>query len=124
MRAETRAARVRDARLSQHSRNSCLCSPQDASSTPWSSPPPRWCSRSSENADDAANTTRLSSCGCDTQIGIYYYLTKRWFQRNKFETMLQFALVFIFFPGVFLLSPFLNFRPEKPGTQLDDPIIM
>jgi hypothetical protein len=38
--------------------------------------------------------------------------------------VLQFALVFIFFPGIFLASPFLNFRPENPGTQKEQPTIM
>mmetsp|Transcript_15723 Transcript_15723/g.30177 ORF Transcript_15723/g.30177 Transcript_15723/m.30177 type:complete len:177 (+) Transcript_15723:125-655(+) len=52
------------------------------------------------------------------------YIKKRWFVRSSPETVFQFMLVFVFFPGIFLASPFLNFRPEDPGEQGEENIIM
>mmetsp|Transcript_28720 Transcript_28720/g.39688 ORF Transcript_28720/g.39688 Transcript_28720/m.39688 type:complete len:179 (+) Transcript_28720:98-634(+) len=57
-------------------------------------------------------------------IGIYFYLTKRWFKRGSWETVFQFSLVFLFFPGIFLASPFLNFRPENVDDITDESFIM
>lgn len=57
-------------------------------------------------------------------IAIYAYLRARWFKRNAIETMFQFSLVFLFFPGLFLSSPFLNFRPKEIDELTDEPIIM
>eukprot|EP00250_Pteridium_aquilinum_P033260 c5376_g1_i1 orf=478-1059(-) len=49
---------------------------------------------------------------------IYYYLYKRWFKRRMAEAILQFGLVFLFFPGMLLLAPFINFRGlPKDGAK-------
>ncbi|NJM76377.1 MAG: NAD(P)H-quinone oxidoreductase subunit L [Acaryochloridaceae cyanobacterium RU_4_10] len=42
----------------------------------------------------------------------YWYLSKRWYVASSFERAFMYFLVFFFFPGLLLLSPFLNFRPQ------------
>jgi NAD(P)H-quinone oxidoreductase subunit L len=42
----------------------------------------------------------------------YWYLTQRWYIASSFERSFMYFLVFFFFPGMLLLSPFLNFRPK------------
>jgi NAD(P)H-quinone oxidoreductase subunit L len=44
---------------------------------------------------------------------LYLYLQKRWYVASSIERMLMYFLVFFFFPGLLLLSPFLNFRPKR-----------
>lgn len=41
------------------------------------------------------------------------YLKQRWHGAGSVERLLLYALMFVFFPGVLLLSPFLNFRPQR-----------
>ncbi|QCD83677.1 NAD(P)H-quinone oxidoreductase subunit L, chloroplastic [Vigna unguiculata] len=50
---------------------------------------------------------------------IMIWLWKRWYRRGLLEMYLQFMFVFIFFPGVILWAPFLNFRkfPRDPNMQ-------
>ncbi|KAL2613923.1 hypothetical protein R1flu_025615 [Riccia fluitans] len=49
---------------------------------------------------------------------VYNYLRLRWYKRNALETYFQFMLVFIFFPGMLLWAPFINFRRlPKEGTE-------
>lgn len=43
----------------------------------------------------------------------YFYLQKRWYVSSSIERTFMFFLVFFFFPGLLLLSPFLNFRPKR-----------
>ena len=43
----------------------------------------------------------------------YFYLQKRWYVSSSLERTFMFFLVFFFFPGLLLLSPFLNFRPKR-----------
>ncbi|KAG5015217.1 hypothetical protein JHK82_020904 [Glycine max] len=52
---------------------------------------------------------------------IFYWLWKRWYRRNLLEMYLQFMCVFIFFPGVLLWAPFLNFRKFPRDTSLQYP---
>ncbi|WP_299490758.1 NAD(P)H-quinone oxidoreductase subunit L [Acaryochloris sp. IP29b_bin.137] len=42
----------------------------------------------------------------------YFYLQKRWYVASSFERGFMYFLVFLFFPSLLLLSPFLNFRPQ------------
>ena len=42
----------------------------------------------------------------------YLYLQKRWYIASSLERVFMYFLVFFFFPGLLLLSPFLNFRPK------------
>ena len=43
----------------------------------------------------------------------YLYLKTRWNDASSFERGFMYFLVFFFFPGLLLLSPFLNFRPQQ-----------
>lgn len=44
---------------------------------------------------------------------VYFYLKTRWYVASSFERGFMYFLMFFFFPGVLLLSPFLNFRPKR-----------
>ncbi len=44
---------------------------------------------------------------------LYLYLNQRWYVAGSIERLLVYALVFVFFPGMLVLSPFLNFRPQR-----------
>lgn len=50
---------------------------------------------------------------------IMNWLRIRWYERNLLEMYLQFMFVFMFFPGVMLWAPFLNFRkfPRDPSMK-------
>jgi NAD(P)H-quinone oxidoreductase subunit L len=43
----------------------------------------------------------------------YFYLKQRWYVASSLERSFMYFLVFFFFPGLLLLSPFLNFRPQR-----------
>ncbi|MBL1208494.1 NAD(P)H-quinone oxidoreductase subunit L [Geminocystis sp. GBBB08] len=45
--------------------------------------------------------------------GVYFYLNKRWYVASSFERGFMYFMVFFSFPGMILLSPFLNFRPHR-----------
>jgi NAD(P)H-quinone oxidoreductase subunit L len=42
----------------------------------------------------------------------FYYLRNRWYTATSVERLLMYFLVFFLFPGLLLLSPILNFRPQ------------
>ncbi|MGL5034335.1 MAG: NAD(P)H-quinone oxidoreductase subunit L [Microcystaceae cyanobacterium] len=44
---------------------------------------------------------------------LYFYLKTRWYVASSIERTFMYFLVFFFFPGLLLLSPFLNFRPQR-----------
>ena len=44
---------------------------------------------------------------------VYTYLNLRWYVASSFERTFMYFLMFFFFPGMLVLSPFLNFRPRK-----------
>jgi NAD(P)H-quinone oxidoreductase subunit L len=44
---------------------------------------------------------------------LLFYLKQRWCVAGSIERLLVYGLVFVFFPGMLLLSPFLNFRPKR-----------
>lgn len=44
---------------------------------------------------------------------LLFYLKQRWNVASSIERVLIYSLVFVFFPGMLLLSPFLNFRPQR-----------
>jgi len=44
---------------------------------------------------------------------LYFYLNTRWYVASSFERGFMYFLVFLFFPGLLLLSPFLNLRPKR-----------
>ena len=41
---------------------------------------------------------------------LFYWMNNRWNVMGKFERLLVYGLVFLFFPGLILFSPFLNLR--------------
>ncbi|PLS68783.1 MAG: NAD(P)H-quinone oxidoreductase [Cyanobacteria bacterium M5B4] len=44
---------------------------------------------------------------------LMFYFKVRWFKTGSFERAFICFMAFFFFPGLILLSPFLNFRPES-----------
>jgi len=40
------------------------------------------------------------------------YLKQRWYVASSVERLLMYFLVFLFFPGLLLLSPLINLRPQ------------
>jgi NAD(P)H-quinone oxidoreductase subunit L len=44
---------------------------------------------------------------------LLFYLKQRWYVAGSMERLGVYGLVFVFFPGMLLLSPFLNFRPQR-----------
>ncbi len=44
---------------------------------------------------------------------VYAYLNTRWYVASSIERVFMYFLMFLFFPGMLVLSPFLNFRPRK-----------
>lgn len=50
-------------------------------------------------------------------LALYAYLKSRWYVASSIERVLMYFCVFFFFPGLLLLSPFLNFRPQKRSLQ-------
>ena len=46
-------------------------------------------------------------------LALFFYLQKRWYIASSFERAFMYFLVFFFFPGLLLLAPSLNFRPQK-----------
>lgn len=45
-------------------------------------------------------------------VALVFYLKARWHQVSSVERFVLYGLVFVFFPGMLVLSPFLNFRPQ------------
>lgn len=43
---------------------------------------------------------------------LLYYFKARWYLTGSMERAFMCFMVFFFFPGLLLLSPFVNFRPE------------
>lgn len=48
---------------------------------------------------------------------LYLYLQKRWYVVSSYERTFMYFLVFFFFPGLLVLSPFLNLRPARRKVQ-------
>ena len=45
-------------------------------------------------------------------LALIFYVRQRWYMAGSIERTLLYGLVFVFFPGMLLFSPFLNFRPQ------------
>ena len=43
-------------------------------------------------------------------LSLFYWMNNRWSDMGKFERFGIYGLVFLFFPGLILFSPFLNLR--------------
>lgn len=48
---------------------------------------------------------------------LLFYLKQRWYIASSIERLLMYSLVLIFFPGLLLLGPFVNLRPQKRQLQ-------
>ncbi len=46
-------------------------------------------------------------------LAIFFLLKQRWYVASSIERVFLYFLVFLFFPGLLVLAPFLNFRPAK-----------
>jgi len=46
---------------------------------------------------------------------LYWWMNRRWMVMGKLERTAVYGLVFLFFPGLILFSPFLNFRLVGQG---------
>lgn len=46
-------------------------------------------------------------------VAILFYLQQRWYIASSIERVLMYFMVFFFFPGLLVLSPFVNLRPQK-----------
>ena len=44
---------------------------------------------------------------------VLLYLKQRWYVASSFERAFMYFMVFFFFPGLLLLGPFVNFRPDR-----------
>lgn len=48
---------------------------------------------------------------------VYFYLKNRWYVAGSIERLIMYLFVFLSFPGMLLLSPILNFRPQRRGLR-------
>ncbi len=48
-------------------------------------------------------------------LALYWWMNKRWYVMGKIERTAVYGLVFLFFPGLILFSPFLNLRMAGQG---------
>ena len=46
-------------------------------------------------------------------VAIFFYLKSRWYVASSIERLLMYFFVFLFFPGLLVLSPFVNLRPSS-----------
>ncbi len=51
-------------------------------------------------------------------VAILLYLKQRWYVVSAIERTFMYFLVFFFFPGLLVLSPFLNFRPKRRQIEV------
>ncbi|AUT01863.1 NAD(P)H-quinone oxidoreductase subunit L [Aliinostoc sp. HNIBRCY26] len=45
-------------------------------------------------------------------VALMIYLNLRWYVASSIERTLMYFMVFLFFPGLLVLSPFVNLRPK------------
>ena len=48
---------------------------------------------------------------------ILFYLKARWNQVGSWQRFTLYGLMFVFFPGMLLMSPLLNFRPQPRSLE-------
>ena len=51
-------------------------------------------------------------------LSLFYWMNNRWNVMGKFERLGIYGLVFLFFPGLILFSPFLNLRLNGEKKRL------
>lgn len=50
-------------------------------------------------------------------LALYWWMGQRWNRMGKIERTAVYGLVFLFFPGLILFAPFLNFRLQGQGES-------
>jgi NAD(P)H-quinone oxidoreductase subunit L len=50
-------------------------------------------------------------------LALYWWMGRRWTVMGKLERTAVYGLVFLFFPGLILFAPFLNFRLQGQGEN-------
>lgn len=50
-------------------------------------------------------------------LAVLLYLKLRWYVASSFERAFMYFLVFFFFPGLLVLAPFINYRPQPRQIQ-------
>lgn len=50
-------------------------------------------------------------------LTLYWWMGRRWTLMGKIERTAVYGLVFLFFPGLILFAPFLNFRLQGQGGR-------
>ena len=50
-------------------------------------------------------------------LALYWWMGQRWTRMGKIERTAVYGLVFLFFPGLILFAPFLNFRLQGQGES-------
>ena len=48
-------------------------------------------------------------------LALYVWMNKRWHRMGKVERFGIYGMVFLFFPGMIVFAPFLNFRLQGQG---------
>ena len=48
-------------------------------------------------------------------LALYAWMNKRWHRMGKAERLGIYGMVFLFFPGMIVFAPFLNFRLSGQG---------
>ena len=48
---------------------------------------------------------------------LYFWMNTRWHHMGKIERLVVYGMVFLFFPGLILFSPFLNLRLNGQGED-------
>jgi NAD(P)H-quinone oxidoreductase subunit L len=51
-------------------------------------------------------------------VAVLFYLKQRWYVASSVERTLMYFLVFFFFPGLLVLSPFVNLRPQRRQIEV------
>lgn len=50
-------------------------------------------------------------------LALFFWMNSRWTQMGKVERLGIYGLVFLFFPGMVVFAPFLNFRLSGQGEN-------
>tara|TARA_B100000405_G_scaffold271700_1_gene211336 strand:- start:18 stop:269 length:252 start_codon:yes stop_codon:yes gene_type:complete len=48
-------------------------------------------------------------------LALFAWMNKRWHHMGKLERLCIYGMVFLFFPGMIVFAPFLNFRLSGQG---------
>ncbi|MBI1241503.1 NAD(P)H-quinone oxidoreductase subunit L [Chrysosporum ovalisporum Ak1311] len=51
-------------------------------------------------------------------VVVMVYLKQRWYVASSIERTVMYFMVFLFLPGLLLLSPFVNLRPRRRQIEV------